>query len=65
MTKFTRNFEDDYTIESWIYDLSKFNKGPIEVNIKYKKNYDKDWIKRQNAAKQMSKIERKLKKQKT
>jgi hypothetical protein len=59
MKKFTRVFEDDFTTETWIYDYSIFNKGPISVDIKYKKGYDKDWLKRQNTVKQIAKIERK------
>jgi len=40
-TKFERRFEDEDTIEVWKYDLKKFDKGPIEVNITYKAGAEK------------------------
>ena len=62
--KFTRVFEDEDTIETWTYDPTKSTKGPINVDIKYKNNFDKGWVKRQNTAKKMAKIERKNNKNK-
>ena len=34
--KFNRVYEDENAVETWKYDLDKFDKGPIEVDIKYK-----------------------------
>jgi hypothetical protein len=36
--KFTRTYEDEYTIEVWTFDLEVFKLGPISVDIKYKPN---------------------------
>lgn len=38
-TKFERVYEDDDTISTWKYDLKKQPLGPVEVDIKYKRNY--------------------------
>ena len=40
-TKFTRVYEDELTIETWKFDLNKFDRGPIEVDIKYKTGAEK------------------------
>jgi hypothetical protein len=32
-------FEDDETITTWKYDSSITTFGPVEVDVKYKKNY--------------------------
>jgi hypothetical protein len=39
--KFTRVYEDDETIETWTFDLDKFKRGPVSVDIKYKAGADK------------------------
>ena len=61
-TKFTRVYEDDETIETWTFDLDKFDKGPISVDIKYKAGADKAIKLRAKEAKQVKKIARKMKK---
>jgi hypothetical protein len=38
-TKFERIYEDDETIDTWKYDLTKNPNGPIEVDIKHKRSY--------------------------
>jgi hypothetical protein len=60
--KFNRTYEDEHTITTWKYDLTKSTSGPVEVDIKYKNGYDKprNW---NNLAKQ-AKNERKLDRQK-
>lgn len=60
--KFTRVYEDDETIETWIYDLDVFDRGPIEVNIEYKENAEKEIKKRAKEVKQQKKIARQMKK---
>jgi len=66
--KFTRVYEDEYTIETWTYDLNKFH-GPINVDIKYKAGAEKaikQQIKQTNqekkTARQMKKINERNKK---
>jgi len=61
-TKFTRVYEDEYTIETWKFDLNKFDKGPIEVDIKYKAGAEKALKLRAKEAKQQKKIDRQMKK---
>ena len=61
-TKFTRVYEDEYTIETWKFDLKKFDKGPIEVDIKYKAGAEKALKLRAKEAKQQKKIDRQMKK---
>ena len=61
-TKFTRVYEDDETIETWTFDLDKFDKGPISVDIKYKVGADKAIKLRAKEAKQQKKIARQMKK---
>lgn len=39
--KFTRVYEDEYTIETWSFNLDKFRNGPIQVDIKYKAGAEK------------------------
>ena len=42
--KFERIFENSYSVSTWTYDLDLFEKGPIQVEIKYKKKEDEiDW----------------------
>jgi ATPase subunit of ABC transporter with duplicated ATPase domains len=61
-TKFERRFEDEDTIEIWKYDLKKFDKGPIEVNITYKAGAEKRLKQRAKDTKQEKKIARQMKK---
>ena len=61
-TRFTRVYEDDETIETWTFDLDKFDKGPISVDIKYKAGADKAIKLRAKEAKQVKKIARQMKK---
>ena len=55
-------YEDDETIETWTFDLDKFDKGPISVDIKYKAGADKAIKLRAKEAKQQKKIARQMKK---
>ena len=61
-TKFERRFEDEDTIEIWKYDLKKFDKGPIEVNITYKAGAEKRIKQRGIEAKQVKRNTRQMKK---
>ncbi len=61
-TKFTRVYEDELTIETWKFDLNKFDKGPIEVDIKYKAGAEKVLKQQAKEAKQAKKIARQMKK---
>lgn len=63
-TKFTRVYEDETSIDTWTFDLDKFPRGPISVDIKYKNGADKKWIKNQNEAKRVKKEWKKLNKNK-
>jgi len=60
--KFERKYEDDDTIETWTFDLSKFKRGPIEVDIKYKAGAEKRIKQRAKEAKQQKKLERQMNK---
>ena len=62
--KFLRIYEDDDTIETWKYDLNKFERGPIEVDIKWKNSLDKpsNWNKMQKEAKNERRTDRQMKK---
>jgi hypothetical protein len=59
--KFTRIYEDEYTIETWTYDLNKFH-GPINVDIKYKAGAEKAIKQQIKQAKQEKKTARQMKK---
>ena len=69
LRKFTRVYEDEFTIETWTYNLDKFLNGPISVDIKYKPGGEKAFkqhvkqakIDRRNA-RQMKKINERNKK---
>jgi len=60
--KFTRVYEDDDTIETWTFDLDKFARGPINVDIKYKDGAEKRIKQRAKEAKQQKKLERQMNK---
>lgn len=38
-TKFTRVYVDDDSTVTWHYDLTKFQNGPIKIEIDYSKEY--------------------------
>jgi hypothetical protein len=62
--KFTRLYEDDETIETWTFDLDKFERGPVNVEIKYKDGLDKpkNWNARVKEAKDQRRTDRQMKK---
>lgn len=60
--KFERKYEDDDVIEIWKFDLEKFARGPIEVDIKYKAGAEKRIKQRAKEAKQEKKIARQMNK---
>ena len=60
--KFTRVYEDDDTIETWTFNLDKFVRGPIDVDIKYKAGAEKRIKQRAKEAKQVKKAARQMKK---
>ena len=60
--KFQRKYEDEDTIETWMFDLEKFKHGPIEVDIKYKAGAEKRIKVHAKEAKQEKKIARQMKK---
>ena len=62
LRQFTRIYEDEDMVETWIYDLDKFNKGPINVDIKYKTGAEKAIKQRAKEAKQEKQVARQMKK---
>ena len=60
--KFTRVYEDEYAVETWSFDLNKFDKGPIQVDIKYKAGAEKAIKLNAKQAKQDKKSARQMKK---
>ena len=60
--KFTRVYEDEDIIETWTYNLDKFERGPIDVDIKYKVGAEKRIKERAKETKQIKKSERQMKK---
>jgi deoxyadenosine/deoxycytidine kinase len=60
--KYTKVYEDDDLIETWMYNLDKFDKGPISVEIKYKLGAEKRIKERAKENKQIRKTERQMKK---
>ncbi len=60
--KFTRVYEDDDAIETWKFDLNKFDRGPIEVDIKYKAGAEKRLKQQAKEAKQQKKVARQMNK---
>jgi deoxyadenosine/deoxycytidine kinase len=60
--KYTKVYEDEDMIETWTYDLNKFDKGPISVEIKYKVGAEKRIKERAKETKQIRKTERQMKK---
>lgn len=61
-SKFIRIYEDELTIETWKFDLKKFDKGPIEVDIKYKAGAEKVLKQQAKEARQAKKTARQMKK---
>jgi hypothetical protein len=60
--KFTRVYEDEYAVETWSFDLNKFDKGPIQVDIKYKAGAEKAIKLNAKQSKQDKKVARQMKK---
>ena len=62
--KYTKVYEDENTIETWTYDLNKFERGPVLVEIKYKNGLDKskNWNKLAKQAKDDRRSSRQMKK---
>ena len=60
--KFSRVYEDEETITIWTFDLEKFDRGPVLVDIKYKAGADKAINARAKEAKQIKKTARQMKK---
>ena len=60
--KFSRVYEDDDSIETWKFDLDKFNRGPIEVDIKYKAGAEKRLKQQAKEVKQQKKVARQMNK---
>ena len=61
-SKFIRIYEDEHSITTWKFDLNKFDKGPIEVDIKYKAGAEKALKQLAKDAKQEKKTARQMKK---
>jgi len=59
--KFTRVYEDEYTIETWTYNLDR-RSGPLSVDIKYKPGAEKAIKQGAKEAKQEKKTARQMKK---
>lgn len=59
--KFTKIYEDEYTIETWTYNLDKHH-GPINVDIKYKAGAEKAIKQHIKQAKQEKKVARQMNK---
>lgn len=60
--KFTRVYEDEDTNEIWTYNLDKFDKGPINVDITYKSGAEKRIKVRIKETAQIKKTARQMKK---
>ena len=60
--KFSRVYEDELTIETWKFDLDKFDRGPIDVDIKYKAGAEKAIKLQAKEVKQQKKIAKQMKK---
>ena len=62
--KYQRVYEDESTIETWLFDTDKFKNGPISVEIKYKNGADKpkNWNKMAKQAKDDRRAARQMKK---
>lgn len=60
--KFKYVYEDEDTIETWIFNLDKFAYGPIEVDIKYKSGAEKRIKERIKENKQIKKTARQMNK---
>ena len=60
--KFNRVYEDEDTIETWTFDLEKFKRGPVSIDIKYKAGAEKRIKARAKEVKQIKKTARQMKK---
>jgi hypothetical protein len=61
-TKFERRYEDDDCTEVWKYDLNKWDKGPISIEITYKPGVIKNWGNKLKEVKAAKKVARQMKK---
>ena len=59
--KFTKVYEDEYTTETWTYNLDRCS-GPLSVEIKYKPGAEKAMKQNAKNAKQEKKTARQMKK---
>jgi deoxyadenosine/deoxycytidine kinase len=59
--KYTKVYEDEYTTETWTYNLDKHH-GPISVDIRYKLGAEKAIKQNAKNAKQEKKTARQMKK---
>ena len=60
--KYTRVYEDEYAVETWSFDMDKFSRGPISVEIKYKAGAEKAIKQNAKQVKQDKKTSRQMKK---
>ena len=60
--KYTRVYEDEYAVETWSFDMDKFSRGPISVEIKYKTGAEKAIKQNAKQVKQEKKTARQMKK---
>ena len=60
--KYTRVYEDEYAVETWSFDMDKFSRGPISVEIKYKTGAEKAIKQNAKQVKQDKKTARQMKK---
>ena len=62
--KFTRVYEHEDSTVIWKFDLDKFDKGPIDVEIRHKNGSDtlKYWSKKRKEAKDERRINREMRK---
>jgi hypothetical protein len=60
--KFSRVYEDEETTTTWTFDLDKFDRGPVSVDIKYKVGAEKASKARAKETKQIKKTARQMKK---
>jgi hypothetical protein len=59
---FLAAYKDEYAVETWSFDMNKFDKGPIQVDIKYKAGAEKAIKLNAKQSKQDKKAARQMKK---
>lgn len=62
LTKFSRVYEDDFTIRTWRYDLDITDRGPVEVSITYKPGAEQAQKQIAKEAKEAKRIRNQMKK---